>query len=211
MPDPDAIPTDAPPDSVDDLVRARLAERDFAGAFEHIVRQYQERVFRLAFSMVRDQTWAEDLAQETLVRVWKGLPGFTGQAAPGTWIYTIARNTCLTELKRRAARPTTSLNDPQLEDIAESLPALQTHDPEGGAELDAHALLDQLPDKYRRVLTLFYLEQRKYEEVATLLALPLGTVKTFIYRARKELIRLAGRQTSPPLITASTLLSHAVS
>lgn len=179
-------------------IRQCLQAGQYPEAFERLVARYSEKVFHLAFSMLRHETQAEDMTQDILVKIWKGLPGYHGGASLSTWIYTIARNTCLTELKKRAARPTLSLQEPDLEGALEALPALQSAAPEGGLELDIHCLLDQLPEKYRQVITLFYLEQKSYEEVSALLALPLGTVKTFLYRAKKELLKLSQRPAPAP-------------
>lgn len=188
---------------MDEDIRQRLQTGQYQEAFERLVARYSAKVFHLAFSMLRNETQAEDMAQDILVKIWKGLPGYHGGASLSTWIYAIARNTCLTELKKRAARPTVSLQEPDLEDALEALPALQSAAPEGGLELDVHHLLDQLPEKYRQVITLFYLEQKSYEEVSALLALPLGTVKTFLYRAKKELIKLSQRP-APAQVPAYT-------
>jgi RNA polymerase sigma-70 factor (ECF subfamily) len=122
------------------------------------------------------------------------LPGYHGGASLSTWIYTIARNTCLTELKKRAAKPTVSLHEPAFEETSGAVPALQYTDRDPGVAEDVNHILDQLPEKYRQVVSLFYLEQKSYEEVGALLALPLGTVKTFLYRGKKELLKLSGRQ-----------------
>ncbi len=157
------------------------------------------KVFHLALSLLRNETQAEDLAQEILLRVWKGLPGYHGGASLSTWIYTIARNTCLTELQRQARRPTLSLDAPEMAKALDALPALQSSDPEAGLELDVRAMLDQLPGKHRQVITLFYLEQKSYEETAMLLGLPLGTVKTFLYRAKKELLKIHSRRSPAPV------------
>ncbi len=182
-------------------VRQRLEQHDFAAAFEGVLRLYSEKVFHLALSMLRDPTQAEDMAQDIFVKVWKGLPGYDGRASLSTWIYAIARNTCLTELKRRSARPTLSLESAELDGTLDRLPALQCAAPEPGADMDVNVLLQQLPEKYRRVITLFYLEQKSYEDVAAVLGLPLGTVKTFLFRAKKELIRLGRRQVPVALAT----------
>ena len=182
---------------MEDDIRERLAARQFPEAFELVLERFRDKVFRLAFAMLRSETLAEDMTQDVFIKVWKALPGYTGAASVSTWLYTITRNTCLTELKRRQSRPTVSLDGPELEDVVDCLPAMQTTDPESGVEADAHALLSRLPDKYRRVVTLFYLEQKSYEEVAAMLGLPLGTVKTFLFRARKELLRLASRAPNP--------------
>lgn len=181
-------------------VRDQLAAGQYREAFEQLLAQYRDKVFRLAVSMLRDETQAEDLAQEIFLRIWKGLPGYSGQASLSTWIYTISRNTCLTELKRRSARPTVSLHAPEIADSLDRIPALQSSDPASGAGMDVQRFLDCLPEKYRRVIVLFYLEQKQYAEVAAMLGLPLGTVKTLLFRAKKELLRLASRH---PLATDS--------
>jgi RNA polymerase sigma-70 factor (ECF subfamily) len=128
------------------------------------------------------------------VKIWKALPGYHGGASLSTWIYTITRNTCLTELKKRSARPTVSLQEPELEAAADSIPSLQSTDREPGVEMDVETMLSELPEKYRRVITLFYLEQKAYEEVGTMLGVPLGTVKTLLFRAKKELLTIGARR-----------------
>lgn len=178
----------------DDQIRQHLAEGEYHEAFEGVVALYSEKVFHLALSMFRNQSQAEDMTQDVLVRVWKGLPGYHGGASLSTWIYTIARNTCLTELKKRAARPTVSIDEPESEAALGALPELQSTDRETGAEMDVEQMLSGLPEKYRQVVTLFYLESKSYEEVGALLGLPLGTVKTFLYRAKKELLKLSQRR-----------------
>ena len=190
--------TDQLEQSRDADLRQHLQAGDYRLAFEGLVARYAEKVFHLAYSMVRNETQAEDLAQETFLRVWRGLPGYHGGASLSTWLYTIARNTCLTELKRRSARPTLSLDEPETHDALEGLTALHTAAPEAGLELDVHHLLEQLPEKYRQVVTLFYLEQKSYEEVSALLGLPLGTVKTFLYRAKRQLLEIAHRLALAP-------------
>ncbi len=175
-------------------IQQHLDGRRYREAFELLVDRFQNKVFRLALSLVRDETLAQDLAQEVFLKVWKALPGYQGEALLSTWIYAISRNTCLTELRRRAARRTVSLSEPAVEDALDSISALQANDPEAGAEMDVQAMLEGLPEKYRRVITLFYLEQRSYEEVGARLGLPLGTVKTFLYRAKKALLKLSRRR-----------------
>lgn len=178
----------------DDDIRQCLSAQDYPAAFELLLPRYRDKVFRLAWSLTRDEATAEDMAQDVFVRVWQALPGFHGAASLSTWIYTITRNRCLTELKRRANRPTVSMHDPQVEETLDAIPAMQVAAGHAGAAMDVEALLAELPEKYRRVLTLFYLEQRKYEEVAEMLGLPLGTVKTFLFRAKRELLKSASRK-----------------
>jgi RNA polymerase sigma-70 factor (ECF subfamily) len=182
---------------MEDDIRQRLDAQEFRTAFELLLERFRDKVFRLTFSLLRDETQAEDMTQDVFIKIWKGLPGYKGQASLSTWIYTITRNACLTELKKRAARPTVSLQDSQLEEVVDALPAMQTSDPQSGMEMDVQVMLAQLPEKYRRVITLFYLEQKAYEEVAAMLGLPLGTVKTNLFRAKKELLKTAARRPAP--------------
>ena len=99
---------------MDPEIEQHFSAGRFDRAFDQVVRLYKDRVFRLAFSILKERAAAEDAAQESFMRIWKALPGFDGRAALGTWIYAITRNTCLMELRRR--RPTVSLDDPDSPD-----------------------------------------------------------------------------------------------
>lgn len=194
---------------MDDDIRQELAAGHYAKAFDLLLARYQDKIFRLAFSMMHNETQAEDATQDVFVKIWKALPGYHGGASLSTWIYVITRNTCLTELKKRSARPTVSLQEPEIEAAADGIPALQCRDTGAAVEMDVEHLLAQLPEKYRRVITLFYLEQKAYEEVASLLGIPLGTVKTLLFRAKKELLRIGSRQ--PEMLSAAPVSLSATS
>jgi RNA polymerase sigma-70 factor (ECF subfamily) len=142
--------------------------------FRSILAQYQDKVYRLACAMLGDQAQAEDAAQETFVRVWKGLGKFRGESSVSTWIFTIARRTCLDALKAR--KQTVGL---------EALVEKPRHEPDG---LDVTALLAELPDRAREAVVLFYLQDKSYEDVARTMEIPMGTVKTLLFRARKQMI-----------------------
>jgi RNA polymerase sigma factor (sigma-70 family) len=174
-------------------IRQKLEASQFSEAFGLLYDRFKEKVFRLAFSILRDAAHAEDAVQDVFVRIWKGLPAYHGGASLSTWIYTITRNTCFTELKRRGRHSAVSLQEPDMEAAADGIEALQSAAVESGLEMDVENLLAKLPDHYRQVITLFYLEQKSYEEVAAMLGVPLGTVKTLIFRAKKELVRINDR------------------
>ncbi|HUK17189.1 MAG TPA: sigma-70 family RNA polymerase sigma factor [Bryobacteraceae bacterium] len=154
-----------------------------AEEFEAIVREYQDRIFRLACSILGDRASAEEAAQEALVRIWKGLPGFRGQSSLSTWIYAITRNTCFTLMGRWGPR-TESLEDPAGRREAERRSAATWP---AAPVPDVMALVDRLPAKYRQVVALFYMQEKSYDEVANMLGLPVGTVKTYLFRARKSM------------------------
>ena len=148
-------------------------------AFERLLEEYRDRVFRLACALLGDEAAAEDAAQEVFLKIWKALPAFRGESSLSTWIYAIARNTCLTRRRIAAAQRTLPLD-------AADHAAIQPH----GQAADVRAAIARLPAKYARVLTLYYLEDRSYQQVALALGLPMGTVKTYLHRAKKELAAL---------------------
>jgi RNA polymerase sigma-70 factor (ECF subfamily) len=175
-------------------VSVRLLEAEVLGlvgsgkreeALTAIVRAFKRKVFGLALSYLNDRGAAEDVAQEVFIKVWKALPRFDGRATVSTWIYTITRNTSLSAL--RARRPTASLSDPE---VALEVEGREAPAADAGLEADGvtlRRLVDALPAKQRQVVTLFYMEEQSHEEVADMLAMPVGTVKTLLHRARARL------------------------
>ena len=159
--------------------------------------RYRQKVLHLAVSIVRDPALAEDLSQTTFVKVWQALPKFDGRAALSTWLYTITRNTCLTAVEReRRLVPLEDFAEAADDDGDPMLFGRESAGPEtagqAAAEYDVAKLLDKLPEPYRRVVVLFYLEDRSCEEVGELLSMPTGTVKALLHRGRKKLAALAG-------------------
>ena len=161
-----------------------------AEEFERIVREFQDKIFRLAFSMLGDRAAAEETAQDVLLRVWKGLPGFRAESSLSTWIYSITRNACLTA-RGRGGIHAVSLEEPSARLEAERRVAAAWPT---APSPDAAALLDRLPAKYRQVVALFYMQEKSYDEVASMLGLPVGTVKTYLFRARKSLAEELARE-----------------
>jgi RNA polymerase sigma-70 factor, ECF subfamily len=154
-------------------------------AFRLLAGRYEHKVYRLCCALLRDPDQAQDAAQESLLRVWKALPKYDQRASLSTWIYTITRNRCLTAIERRRALD--SLSDPGVEQEVEAALAVT---PAGEHDLLGvlRELVEALPERYRRTLTLFYYEERSVEEVAAMLGAPAGTVKTNLHRARALLL-----------------------
>ena len=154
---------------------------------------FRRKIFGLAYSFLRDREAAEDVTQEVFIKVWRALPGFDARASMSTWIYTIARNASLSAL--RARRPQSSLSDPEV------MAAVEAIDPAPSPDVivDRAAILrlvDQLPTKQRQVIMLFYMEAQSHDEVAAMLAMPVGTVKTLLHRARARLSAAAGNMST---------------
>jgi len=154
-------------------------------AFERLVDRYESKVYRLCCSLLRDPDQAKDAAQESLVRIWKALPKYDQRASISTWVYTITRNRCLTAIERR--RDLESFSDPRVEHEVEAAGAIAPETEQDHLGV-LRELVEALPERYRRALTLYYYEERSVEEVAALLGQPEGTVKTNLHRARALLL-----------------------
>ena len=192
---PAPVPTAAMERDADLVAALRAGDRH--AVLEGLMERYRQKVMHLAVSIVRDQALAEDLSQTAFVKAWQALPKFDGRASLSTWLYTITRNTCLTAVEReRRIVPLEDFNevadddgDPMLFGTAQ---AGVESSGQAAAEYDVAKLLEQLPEPYRRVVVLFYLEDRSCEEVGELLSMPTGTVKALLHRGRKRLAALAG-------------------
>ena len=171
-------------------ISACLARKRYEDAFDMLLPEYQNKVFRLAYAMLGNEASAEDMAQEVFIRVWKALPGFRGESSVSTWIYAITRNVCLTALKSGGARKEVSMEEPGIARDAEER-GVPAERPAGG--IDVLRFLGCLPEKHQQVLRLYYMEDKSYDEVAQLLDWPMGTVKTYLHRARKELANAVAR------------------
>ena len=162
---------------MEDELRRLLRQGGYAEALERMLDLYQQKVFRMALAMLRDRGRAEEVTQDVFLKVWRALPGYDGRASVGTWLYTIARNTCLTAVRAGSYRQTRPLDD-------EAHPAAA----DGTAgRLAVAECLARLPEAQREAVTLFYFEDRSVAEVARMLDLPEGTVKSHLHRARRAL------------------------
>jgi RNA polymerase sigma-70 factor (ECF subfamily) len=147
-----------------------------------LVERFQGQVYGLCFRMLGQRQDAEDAAQETFVRVLKNLHRWDPDRAFQPWLLTIAGNRCRTALAARRRRPATELKE---ELIADPEP-----DHEAGRQLaeEMHLALAYLRPDYRQAFLLFHEHELSYGEIAETLAVPLGTIKTWVHRARRELI-----------------------
>lgn len=161
---------------VEDLLRQHRYEE----ALERLLDAYEQRVFRMAVAILRDQGRAQDVTQDIFLKLWRALPAYDGRAALSTWLYAIARNTCLTAARADSfRRPTGNIATPE--------PQVESIRPEHLALLSA---VDRLPRVQRTILMLFYFEDRNVAEVASRLGMPEGTVKSHLHRARRTLADL---------------------
>jgi RNA polymerase sigma-70 factor (ECF subfamily) len=177
-------------EAVNERELVERCRRGDEGAFQELVDRYKDLVFALIARTVQDRSRAEDLAQEVFLRIHRGLPYFRGEARLSTWIYRIVANVCLQDQARPSAgRETVSLED----DDGRGRIAVSTPDRRFG-DLELRDRLEKaiarLPAHYRLLVAAHYLQGVQYEDLADAMQLPLGTVKTQLYRAKQQLRRL---------------------
>jgi RNA polymerase sigma-70 factor (ECF subfamily) len=173
----------------DDLLLVAASKNGDQEAFAQLVQRYQRRVFNLVYHMLRQYEEATETTQETFLAAWQGLPAFRGDARFPTWLYRIAYNCSLRQLELRK-------RDRALQVALEAEKTLENANNEQreNAVLDARDRqilvqehLSNLPAKYRIVLILRHLQDMTYEEMAEILMMPIGTIKTHLFRARNLL------------------------
>ena len=172
----------------------KLVERAKRGdrrAFRMLVDRHKRMVFNVALRMLRNREDAEDAAQEAFLRAFRSIGTFRGQAKFSSWLVRIAINVSLSFAERAHAKQT-------FVEFQEEADKADAHSVEAGMnpeEIAARqdfgerirALVGTLEPRYRAVITLYYLEERSYQEVAEILEIPLGTVKTHLHRAKEYL------------------------
>lgn len=175
--------SDAPAQHPDDpsLVAATLAGR--TEAFGTLVERYDRAVYNLALRTMRDAEEARDVTQEAFFKAFRSLGTYKPAGKFSTWILAITYHACCDRLARRKR-----YSDAELPDRADPTPGPELLAVRRDESLRLRAAIDALPEKYRIVITLYHLQGRQYDEIATVLDLPMGTVKTHLFRA-KELLR----------------------
>lgn len=174
-----------------------LAQQGRELAFRELVRRYERPVFSLVFRMVRDRETAEDLAQDAFVKVLNHIDKYSPEFKFSSWLFKIANNVAIDHLRRRRL-DTISMDGSPHASTASEIEAttlnLESEQESALDELEAKELgsaielaIAKLRPEYRACIMLRHVEGRSYEEIAATLDLPLGTVKTYIHRARHEL------------------------
>ncbi|MDB4878023.1 MAG: polymerase sigma factor, sigma-70 family [Gemmatimonadetes bacterium] len=174
-----------------------LAQQGRDSAFRELIRRYERPVFSLIYRMVRDRELAEDLAQDTFIKVLNHIDRYRPEFKLSSWLFKIANNVAIDHLRRRQL-DTVSIDGSPHAQTADAVEATRFDvvDQQESAldEMEARELgasiekaIAGLRPEYRSCIMLRHVEGRSYEEIAATLDLPLGTVKTYIHRARHEL------------------------
>jgi RNA polymerase sigma-70 factor (ECF subfamily) len=159
--------------------------------FGELMDRHKDRALTLAFRLVNDRQVAEELVQDAFVRVYRNLDSFRGEAKFSTWFYRILYNVCMTRVTRTPLRD--MLTDPMEEGNSDAdMP--QSADPSVLDQIEKretiamlHEELGRIPTQYRVALTLFYVQEMSHEEMAAVLQMPIGTIKTNLSRGRTAL------------------------
>ncbi|HOF40321.1 MAG TPA: sigma-70 family RNA polymerase sigma factor [Candidatus Hydrogenedentes bacterium] len=166
-----------------------LVKRAQAGdteAFSELARRHELTVYNLSLRFMRNPSLAEDMSQEAFLKAYQKFGKFRRDSQFSTWLYRIACNVCLSELQKRKRRGELSLAyTPELSGPGAAAPLPQAEE----AEL-IRKCVARLPRRYAEAITLFYLQECSYEEVAEIMEIPVGTLKTWLHRARGQLRRI---------------------
>ena len=174
------------------MLRVKRGDRE---AFRELVEKYKQPVMNFVFRSLRDETEAEDLAQIVFLQVYKSRDRYERTAKFSTWLFTIARNLCLNEIRRRARHPADSLEETHAEN--DELPSRQYEDKtttlphealmQGELAGKIEEALAQLPENQRTAILLCRQEELSYEEIARVLGCSLSATKSLIHRGREVL------------------------
>ena len=185
------MPDQADPDA---MLMLRVKRGDRA-AFAELVEKYQQPLFNFVFRTLRDETETEDVAQNTFLQVWKSRARYERTAKFSTWLFTIARNLCLNEIRRRSRHPAESLEETHPEH--DDQPSRQYEDKKiflptetalhGELAQKIEEALAELPENQRTAILLCRQDELSYEEIAEVLDCSLSATKSLIHRGREML------------------------
>lgn len=174
-----------------------FARQGREAAYRELIGRYERPVFSLIYRLVRDREKAEDLSQETFIKVLNALDRYDPSYKFSSWIFKIAHNTSLDHLRKKEPETLSLDGSPHAESQSEieasTISAISTEEtPEDyAASRELGATLEQaigkLRPEYRTAIVMCHVEGRPYEEIAEVMGVPLGTIKTYIHRARNEL------------------------
>jgi RNA polymerase sigma-70 factor (ECF subfamily) len=185
------MPPNIDPDAA---LMLRVKQGDTA-AFTELVEKYKQPVMNLAYRTLRDATEAEDLAQNVFVQVYKSADRYKSTAKFSTWLFTIARNLCLNEIRRRSRHPAESLDAPHPEQEDQPLQQFEdkkTFSPpesllQGELAQNIDRALADLPENQRSAILLCRQDELSYEEIAEVLGCSVSATKSLIHRGRETL------------------------
>ncbi len=169
-----------------------LIDRIISGdreAFRMFVEQYQRLVGHIVFRMIDGKDDREDICQEVFLKVYQNLSDFRFQSQISTWVGAIAYNTCVNHLEKSKHLPVDAFyeNGGEVEELTSLEPPVDDCLEKSDLSRNLHREIENIPAHYRTILTLFHLDDLNYKEIGLIMKMPEGTVKSYLFRARKIL------------------------
>lgn len=181
-------------EALSDLELVRRSQSGNREAFSELVNRHQHLVYNVAYRFMRDATLAEDMAQESFVKAYRLIKGFRAECSFTTWMYRVTATTCLTEINRRKRRGEVELTP---ENSVQKTEAFEHAPSERDLKEQIRRCVTRLSDRYATIVTLYYLKGISYDEIADVMNVPLGTLKTWMFRARKQLRMIVEKDLMP--------------
>lgn len=174
--------------ALSDIVLVQATKEGHTEAFSELVRRHQHIVFNVACRFMRDAAMSEDMAQEAFLKGYRLLKGFRGDCSFSTWMYRVTCSVCLTELNKRKRRKEVALETEHTKGMAVY--------PDENIDMPEHIrrCIAKLPKRYATIITLYYLEGLPYDEIVEIMQVPMGTLKTWMFRARKQLSTIVEKE-----------------
>jgi len=183
-----------------DIYYINLIIEGNTNAFNILVDRYKDLVFSLALKMVKNREEAEEVAQDTFIKVFKSLSQFNGDSKFSTWIYKVTYNTCLDRLKKHKREQQVvsidEFNTNQIKSIDNTLDKMENEEREKAIQ----DCIQLLPADDAFLLTLFYFEEQSLEEIAKVIGLTANNVKVKLFRSRKKLTTILKEKLEPEII-----------
>jgi len=183
-----------------DIYYINLIIEGNTNAFNILVDRYKDLVFSLALKMVKNREEAEEVAQDTFIKVFKSLSKFKGDSKFSTWIYKVTYNTCLDRLKKQKREQQVvsidEFNTNQIKSIDNALDKMENEEREKAIQ----DCIQLLPADDAFLLTLFYFEEQSLEEIAKVIGLTANNVKVKLFRSRKKLTSILKETLEPEII-----------
>ncbi len=186
-------------EDIEIVLKVQKGNRD---AFTELVERYQRRIYHFSYQFFRNEDLAAELTQETFLRVFRFIKRYDPKKKFSTWIYSIARNICIDELRKMKRGKVVSLETLPPGTVTGDTEALHLKDPSYiSMRLEDRVLLEEsialLPEKYRAAIILCYFQDLSYQEIADILGLSLNLVKVRIFRAKKKLLEIIKSKSDP--------------
>jgi RNA polymerase sigma factor (sigma-70 family) len=187
-------------DNADDQYYIRMVRDGDTNAFAALVDRYKDMVFTLSLKMLKNREEAEEMSQDTFVKIYKSLGKFNAESKFSTWMYKVAFNTCLDRLKKnKRSQPFTGLNEFTDQEAISLINVLDSIEERERKQMIQHCL-QGLPGEDNFLLTLYYFEEHSVDEIAKIIGINPSNVKIRLYRSRKKLAVLLKDRLEPEIL-----------